>query len=125
MHSDRRSVTRPDYISLNVPGLLQRYANPTEQWRQKIIALTGTQLEMLKKYALIQSGASALRVPLDQVVIRFSDYTELGQEFVLTGAIDKWMAACDRKNTLAAYEDTAALEKRIVSFLKARKPEDK
>ena len=118
-------MTRPDYISLNVPGLLQRYANPTEQWRQKILALTGTQLEMLKKYALIQSSASALRVPLDQVVIRFSDYTELGQEFVLTGAIDKWMAACDRKNTLAAYEDTAALEKRIVSFLKARKPEDK
>ena len=120
MHSSRHPVTRTDYISLNVPGLLTRFANPSDEWRQKVLALTRTQLELLKEYALIQSDASALHVPTDQAVIRFSDYTKLGQEFVLTGAIDKWMAACDRKNSQAAYEEKGPLEKRIVSFLKTR-----
>jgi hypothetical protein len=120
MHSDKHPVSRPDYISLNVPGLLQRYANPSQEWRQRILALTGTQLELLQKYGLIEGNAPALKAELDRVVIRFSDYTKLGQEFVLTGAIDKWMASCDRKNTQAAYEDRAPLEKRIATFLKAR-----
>lgn len=84
------------------------------------LATAATRLELLQKYALIHSSAPALQVPLDQVVIRYSDYTELGQEFVLSGAIDKWLASCDRKQTLAAYADRAPLEKRILKFLKER-----
>ena len=97
---------------------MQHYANPSRDWRKIILALTSTQLELLRKHHLINDGAQAFQVPLDQVVIRFSDYTKLGQEFLMTGAIDKWMASCDRKGTLAAYEDKAPLEKRIVEFLK-------
>jgi len=120
---NRRSVPQRDYISLNVPGLLGAFANPSPQWRDKILALTGTELELLQKYALIKSSAPALQVALDQVVIRFSDYTQLGQEFVLSGAIDTWLKACDRKQTLAAYADRAPLEKRIVKFLNEKKAE--
>ena len=114
-------MKRQDYVALNVPGLLQRYANPTEAWQKKILALARTQLDLLKKYEFINSGATAFHVPVEQLMIRFSDYTKLGQEFVLTGAIDKWMASCDRKGNLEAYENKAPLEKRILAFLKTTK----
>jgi hypothetical protein len=113
-------VNVPDYISFNVPGILTRYANPTNAWERKVLALTDTQLRLLKKHKLIRECAPALNAPLNEVVIRFSDYTAEGQDFVRSGAIDKWMASCDKKGSLDAYADPGPLEKRILKFLTSR-----
>lgn len=110
-------MTNTDYISLNVPRLLARYSNPSPEWRAKVLAWSGTQLQLFRKHLLIREEAEALRVPMEEVVVRFSDYTAQGQAFVRTGAVDKWLASCDRKGTLSAFEDPAPLEKRILKFL--------
>ena len=105
-----------DYISLNVPGLLARYVNPSPDWRAKVMAFSKTQLDLFRKHKLIREDAEALHTPVEQVVVRFSDYTPEGQAFVRSGAVDKWLAACDRKGSLQAYEDSAPLERRIREF---------
>ena len=106
-----------DFIALNVPGLLSRYENPTDTWQATVLAFTKTQLDLFKAYGLIKDSAQALSAPLDKVVIRFSDYTEKGQAFVKTGAVDKWLASCDRKQILATYQDPKPLEMKIRKFL--------
>lgn len=106
-----------DFKDLNVPGLLGRYSNPSSQWRATVLALARTQLELFQKHGLIKKDAAALRVPLENAVVMFSDYTPQGQAFLRSGAVDKWLASCDRKGTLSAYEDPAPLERRILKFL--------
>lgn len=109
-----------DYISLNVPGLLTRFSNPTPEWRAKVLAFAATQLSTFEEHGLISAGAEALRVPIENAVVRFSDYTALGQQFVKTGAVDKWLASCDRKGEMSAYSDPVPLAKRIKAFLASR-----
>jgi hypothetical protein len=105
-----------DFIYLNVPGLLHRYGSQSSDWRSVILAHTKTQLTAFVRNGLIKDSAQALRVPHEDAVVRFSDFTPEGQAFLKTGAVDKWLAACDRKKVLAAYEDIAALEKRLEKF---------
>src|SRR5688500_10205355 len=108
-----------DFIDLNVPGLMQRYSNPSNSWNAVVRSFATTQLHVFRKFCLIKETASALSVVVDQAVVRFSDYTPLGQAFVKSGAVDKWLASCDRKQTLAAYQDSAPLERRISKFIEA------
>jgi len=107
-----------DYVSLNVPRLLARYSNPTPEWRAKVLAWSKTQLAVFQKHDLIKNDAAVLREPLEKRVVKFSDYTPSGQAFVRTGAVDKWLAACDKRGSVSAYEDSASLEKRVLKFLK-------
>lgn len=109
-------MSNVDYISLNVPGLLTHFSNPSPDWRAKVLALATTQLEIFKKHRLIRDDAEALGMSIEQVVVRFSDYTPAGQAFVSSGAVDKWLAACDRKGSVEAYKDHRLLERRVRKF---------
>lgn len=109
--------TPDDYISLNVPGLLGRYVNPSETWHSTVQAFAETQLRLFRQYGLINESAPALAVPVSEAVVRFSDYTSNGKAFVRTGAVDKWLASCDRKRDISSYSDTKPLERRIKAFL--------
>ena len=111
-------MSSDDFIFLNVPALLARYSEPSPEWRAKVLALAQTQIELFKKHGLIKEHASALRAPLDKAIMMFSDYTPPGQAVIRSGAVDKWLASCDRKGSLSAYEDPAPLEKRILKFLR-------
>ena len=113
-------MSQEDYISLNVPGLLAHFSNPTPDWRAKILAAARTQIEVLRGHGMIKSDAAALSVPVEDAVIRFSDYTPIGQRFVLSGELDRWLRACERAARLAAYEDRGRLEKRVQKFLSGR-----
>lgn len=106
-----------DYISLNVPGLLARFVNPSPDWRAKVVALSTTQLGVFQKYGLIRHDAEALRMPIEKAVVRFSDYTPEGQALVRSGAVEKWLKACDRKGSVEAYADPALLERRVRAFI--------
>jgi hypothetical protein len=110
-------VSDLDYISLNVPRLLSHFVNPTPDWHAKVVALATTQLRLFHKHSLIRHDAEALRLPIEKAVVRFSDYTPEGQAFVRSGAVEKWLTACDRKGSVEAYEDPALLERRIRAFL--------
>jgi hypothetical protein len=112
-------VHKNDYISLNVPGLLAHFSNPAPDWRAKILAAARTQIDVLQAHEMIRSDAAALVVPVEEAVIRFSDYTPLGQAFVLSGELERWLRGCDRAGRLAAYEDRGRLERRVQKFLAA------
>ena len=112
-----------DYISLNVPGLLAHFSNPAPDWRATVLAAARTQIDVLHDHGMIKSDAAALSVPVEDAVIRFSDYTPLGQRFVLSGEVDRWLEACDRAGRLAAYEDRGRLERRVQKFLAATNAE--
>lgn len=115
----RDGMDKEDYISLNVPRLLAHYSNPPPDWRATILAAARTQIEVLKAHGMIKLGAAALSVPLEDAVIRLSDYTPVGQVFVLSGELERWLGACDRAGRLAAYEDRGRLERRVRKFLAA------
>lgn len=110
-----------DFIALNVPRLLARYSNPSSDWRPTVLALARTQIDVMRANEMISPNAAALSEPVENAVLMFSDLTPLGQEFLMTGETDRWLAACDRAGNLAAYEDHRRLEKRVRRFLDARK----
>jgi len=110
-------MTTDDFVDLNVPGLLLRYSNPSDHWHEIVLAFAATRLHVFQKYDLISQDASALRGPIEEAVVRFSDYTPLGQKFVMSGAVDKWLASCDRKRNKDAYRDPGPLERRVQRFL--------
>ncbi len=113
-------MRKEDYISLNVPRLLAHYSNPPPEWRATILAAARTQIEVLRAHSMIRSDAPALSEPVEDAVIRFADYTPLGQSFVLSGELERWLRGCDRAARLAAYEDRVRLEKRVLKFLAGR-----
>ena len=115
----RDGMQKKDYISLNVPGLLAHFSNPAPDWRATILAMARTQIDVLQAHGMITSDAAALSVPLEDAVIRFSDYTPVGQAFVLSGELERWLRGCDRAGRLTAYEDLGRLERRVQKFLAA------
>src|SRR5690348_203288 len=105
-----------DFIDLNVPGLLARYSNPAPDWKQIVLAFSSTQIEFFRQNGLLKRDAAVLSVPINEAVIHFSDYTEEGQRFLRSGAVDKWLAACDKNGTIAAYRDSSGLDRRLKEF---------
>ena len=109
-----------DFIDLNVPGLLKRNNRPAE-WPEVVRAFARTQLDVLRDNNMLRKDAPALQVPIDEAVVRFSDYTPEGQIFVKSGALDRWLSGCDKTNTLSAYQDHARLQKYVDKFRNQRK----
>jgi len=105
-----------DFIYLNVPGLLYRYGSNSPQSRAVVLAFAKTELAVFIENGLLERSAPAINVPVEEAVVRYSDFTAEGQAFVMSGAVERWLGACDKKNTLAAYEDKASLEKRLAKF---------
>ena len=110
-------MTPMDFIYLNVPGLLRRYTNPSPNWHDIVCAHSNTQLRIFQQNSLINPNADALKVPINEAVVRFSDLTAVGQAFVKSGAIERWLSACDRKQSVDAYRDGASLQRRFDKFL--------
>jgi hypothetical protein len=105
-----------DFIYLNVPGLLNRYTNPSPMWKEKVIALAETQIRFFQRNGLIRPDSKALNTDVKEVVLRFSEMTSEGQAFIMSQSVERWMASCDKKGTVAAYKDEAGLEKRLMQF---------
>ena len=67
-----------------MPGLLRRYANPSPEWSDKVVVWSQTQVNVLLRSRMLKEDAPATRVPIEEAVIWFSDYTPEGQEFVMS-----------------------------------------
>ena len=105
-----------DFIFLNVKSLIDHYSNPSAQWADKVRALAGTQLSFFQEQGLLRQGFSPVDTPIDDVILRASNFTEEGLEFIKTGATDKWLAACDKVGSIEAYKDASGLIKRLKAF---------
>jgi hypothetical protein len=132
-------MSQKDFIFLNVPGLLDIKENPwfsaaaVERAKRGVLTYNSTEINFLIDADLLRQDASARHTSLDHTVIRFSDLTEEGQDFLMSQATVKWLGACDRKSNdmlkrgaseeerLAVYADPKGLYKRLEKFRKERK----
>jgi hypothetical protein len=105
-----------DFVYLNVPGLLARYSNPSTDWHRKVKALARTQLAFFVANGLVYPTLAALSGPIESAVVKFSDFTPEGQAFIKSQAVERWLAACDRKGTIDAYQDSSGLASRLSKF---------
>jgi hypothetical protein len=132
-------MSQKDFIYTNVPGLLNIKEN---QWftadavaraKRVVIAYISTEIHFLMDTGLLRGDAPARQTPLDQAVVRFSELTEEGQDFIMSQAMVKWLGACDKKSndmfkrgaseeeSLAVYANPKGLYKRLEKFRKERK----
>ena len=118
-----------DFVVLNVPGLLSRKVSPNAlQWKRLVLAFTSTQIDFYIGAGLLTETASARTTPKNKTVLMLSDFTHEGQQFLMSGGDDKWLASCDRKSSkllargapedqiLAVYRDASGLNKRLNKF---------
>ena len=108
-------MNQKDFVFLNVEKFIHR-PNASPQWQEIARSLTRTQIDFFQDYGLLRPDAPALHSPLEGVIIKFSDFTPEGQQFIMTAATDKWLQACDKKKTLEAYKDPSGLVKRLKKF---------
>jgi hypothetical protein len=99
-----RVVRRPDP---NNPSAWIRDDDWYERDRKKHAAL----VMFLRSEALIRPEV-ALSEHIDDLVLRRSDLTDLGQQLVMRGAIDRWYSRHDRNPELSV-EDVEYLRKEL------------
>lgn len=112
-------MTKADFIYLDVQGLQQRFGHDPS-WHQSISRWTTTQVEFFKSHKLLRKGAAAWTASAESAVIRFFDFTPEGQDFIMSQAVEKWLASCDRRKDPAAYSDSSGLERRLKKFREQR-----
>ena len=114
-------MTINDFIFLNVPGLLSRYGVSDDGYpdggrRALIFTYTNTQIEFFRNEGLLLPNSEVMTVPIEEAVVKYSDFTDEGQKFIMTSATDKWLSSCDKKGDLASYQDPSGLIKRLNKF---------
>ncbi len=76
-------------------------------------------LIFLRNDIFVGSAAVRHQKPEDAQIM-FSDFTDLGQDFVMSQQVDKWRGAYSRRKTRNAKPDGRDLDKRLAKFLKDR-----
>ena len=113
-----------DFVVYNVPALMSRKVTkldpatgawiPDDTWYKS----TRTMMEALVRF-FERNGLLVSPGPLpaiENVALRLSGFTERGQRFVKSGAVEKWMAAFDRSGSRKARDDVAYLEKKLAEL---------
>jgi hypothetical protein len=128
-------MSEKDFTYLNVKSSIEhalRVIPPTDRYAKVAFIYSKTEIEFLRREKLIKSDAQAVTAPIEEVIIKFSDLTDVGQDFVMSKATTKWLGACDRKSNdllskgaseeerLAVYADARGLEKRLAKFRAGR-----
>jgi hypothetical protein len=106
-----------DFVYLDVAGLASHYSNPTESWPEIVRSLAQTELTFFLTNALLKPEFEAPK-NVAELVIRYSDFNDEGRAFVMSQAIERWLASCDRKGTVDAYRDPRGLNSRLAKFRK-------
>ena len=108
-----------DFVYLHVPKLLSHYSNPTAGWTERVRALAETQFSFFQANNLLRSDFERPQ-HIATLVLRFSDFTEEGQAFLMSQAVERWLASCDRKGTPEAFRDASGLHSRLSKFRNGR-----
>jgi hypothetical protein len=100
-------VTQKDFVYLNIPSLLDRKVwikLPGEEggplldkaWNERNERQLRSLVEFFRDSGLLRPGIIKGNNDIMTLVLRFSDFTEEGQRFVMTDAPGKWRASFDR-----------------------------
>ena len=115
-----------DFIVEDMPGMLSRVArildpNDSEKWivddtwkvsrKQMMSAL----FEFYKTHGLLRSPESLPDV--EKIILKLSDFTELGQRFIMSAATHRWLKSFDRPGTKKKYSDVSYLEKQLAKLM--------
>ena len=103
-----------DFKYLNVPGSLCQYANPTDNRHEITIAIAETELTFFQEYGLLRTHKKP--ADIGSLVLWYSEFTDEGQAFLLSQAVERWLGSCDRKGTVDAYRDPKGLISRLAKF---------
>lgn len=130
-------MNREDFTYLNVEALVYgalRVIPPTDRHAKSTLAYCTTEIKFFKDAKLLMPEASAWKTPVEQIIIRLHDLTEEGQDFIMSGAVHKWLGACDNKSNrmftekaatdeqrLEVYRDPTGLYKRLEKFRAIRR----
>ena len=127
-------MTKKDFIFLHVADLLSvehRSASEGERWRKLAATFSKTIVSFYLNTGLLKTDPVATLANPEKVVLRLSDLTEEGQDFLLWDK-GRWLGACDRKSNdllrkgatekerLAVYADPKGLYRRLDKFRKER-----
>jgi hypothetical protein len=126
-------MKQKDFVFLNVKLSLQVEEHPyTGRLRKLAEVYCATIIDFLKRGGLLKPAAAVNGIVFEDAVLRLSDLTDEGQDFIMSGATDNWLSACDRKSNLIlakganeeerlkVYADPAGLKKRLEKFRKDR-----
>ena len=107
-----------DYVYLNVPALLQRKALITssngtlvedKNWSERLKERLVNLVKFFQDNNLL---TSKLEGDVSRVIILYSHFNGVGQQFIKSGAPDKWLASFDRQTSKPA-SDVSYLVKRL------------
>jgi hypothetical protein len=114
-----------DFVVYNMPGILSRRATkldplnpskwiPDEDWEGSVRIEFSALFDFYVRQGLLTRPAPLPEVA--KVVLRMSDFSDLGQRFIKTEAPDKWLAASDRPGSKKDPTDVAYLEERLANL---------
>jgi hypothetical protein len=114
-----------DFVVYNMPGMLSREVrkpdpfDPTkwvrdEAWYESIREKMATLFTFYRSHGLLRHADSLPAV--DKVVLNFSDFSELGQRFIRSGAADRWLASFDRPGSRRGATDDSYLERQLTKL---------
>lgn len=112
------SKAQRDFSYVDVPAMLNHYSNPSENWRRIVLDSYRAEVTFYKSNNLIRKTARAWNMPIEETVINFSEFTDEGQKFIMSLAVEKWRQAQDRgrlKNT-SIDSDGSGLDLRLKKF---------
>jgi hypothetical protein len=119
-------MTEPsDFIVYNMPGMLGRRvvkrdpSDPSkwvrdESWYESVRQQMSALFAFFARNQLLSNPAALPEV--EKVVLRMSEFSELGQKFVMSCAADRWLASFDRPGSKKDPTNTAYLEKQLATL---------
>ena len=125
---------KQDFIYLNVSRLIKRnvlrngIVTPIPEHRENTLEWIKISLEFYEDKKLLKKNAVSLNSNLEDIVLKFSDFNAIGQEFIMSQQVDKWLAAWDQKRNknpdLIIKPEKKKLELRFEKFMKKRFNQD-
>jgi hypothetical protein len=119
-------MTNPtDFIVYDMPVMLSRRVtrldpvDPSksvrdESWYESVRQKMSTLFSFFEKKGLLRDSGSLAAV--QDVVLRFSDFSDRGQRFIMSQAPDKWLASFDRPGSKKKPTDVSYLEKQLAKL---------
>lgn len=100
-------MSEKDFTYLNIPSLLDQKVwikLPGEEggplldtsWNERNARQLRSLVEFFRDNGLLKEGVIKQGTDIMTLVLRFSDFTEEGQRFIMSGAPDRWSASFDR-----------------------------
>lgn len=114
-----------DWSVVNLPAIFARDVRSYDatghevpddgEWHQRAAEAQFVLAEFLASKGVVTREVVVTR--RDDLVIRFSQLNELGQDFVTSQAVDRWMGSLDRRDSEKPITDDG-LERRWGKFLR-------